>query len=475
MGLKMMRLKTLRSKVSRALLMGRWRLQSEKCGAFRSPANTESGSVILMVALTTTITLGIVIAGLVIGRLSFNRRELQNAADALALAGAFNLQQNGLPFQASTPLPYLPDNTRLPGAPFFTVIHRPTENRAIVQVDINGIFDSEQTWFQRTFNVQVRSFAQVNEMVFGESWPALTIVIDASESMQLPILASNGQSAFQVLRNVVLAYASNTLPVRNGVVVFNNNVVSQAPPPVGKNNNLSAISTALNSASPQGRTNAFAALQRGRQQLQNLPGGRNMIFISDGEPTVGGPCAVNEPCHFTVANQEASRVRNDAQAAIFSVEIRRTNFTTQAEQLLTGIAGLPNTAGGDSSMSYLVQGALGIVQFITGLTRSICAFGPLSPGPGAPPDTLRPRSTNGNLSGPPRRVFAFIREPTGTEWSIPIVTNRDTIPSTQQGFEYFTDASGAYVILSLGTCNHLGENPDRRLVVRWDDAQLVGL
>ena len=108
-----------------------------------------------------------------------------------------------------------------------------------------------------------------------------------------------------------------------------------------------------------------------------------------------------------------------------------------------------------------------------GLTRSICMFGPLDPRPNAGPDQYRIRPGNPDLNGARRRIFAFLREPAPSdiEHPIPVVPNRDFVP-TQQGFEYMTIGQDAFVILTLASCNYLGADAGRRLVVRWDDPQL---
>ncbi len=199
-----------------------------------------------------------------------------------------------------------------------------------------------------------------------------------------------------------------------------------------------------------------------------------MVFISDGEPTLGGACPAQGTCHFEAGVQAASQLRNLAAdgVALFTVEIRRSNYWSAATDFLQRIAGEPLSEGNNPAMAFQAQSQLGIAQFITGLTRSICAFGPLTPRPGSGPDALRPRASNPDPMGNPRRIFAFLREANGVETAIPAVQNRDLVPA-QQGFEYMSDASGAFVILTLASCNALGADATRRLVVRWDDAQLV--
>jgi hypothetical protein len=138
------------------------------------------------------------------------------------------------------------------------------------------------------------------------------------------------------------------------------------------------------------------------------------------------------------------------------------------------ISGGPHTAGNDPAMAFTAQNQIGITSFITGLTRSICAFGPLSPAPlTAGADGPRLRAPIPDPSQDPRRIFVLRREPGGAEHAIDMKPNRDLVPADEHGFEYMTVDDKSYVILTLASCNWLGSHADNRIVVRWDDPQLV--
>lgn len=445
-------------------------------------------------ALIFTIVVGMVLAGLVIGRTSIVRRELQSAADAAALAGAYSIEQNGKPMNApiwGPAQPIISKNTNLTmAAPAFRHQHRSNpplspiyENRVVVTVDLTGSFDTAQTWFQRMFTIRARAHAQVNEQVFSQDWPALTIILDASQSMSYPILAGTGRPAFDVMSDVLTSYAANTLPVRNGLVIFSTTVMRTVAPPTSNANNLTAISNAFLGIGPNGQTNTEGALRAARDQQEVVNTGRNVLLITDGEPTRSIPpeCGpANDPCHFQAAEDESVILRNDADSALFTTEIRRTNYTTQTTTFLQNISGPKDSPGGDTAYVVpSVAGPLGIRNFLLTLTASVCAFGPLDPDAGAPPDGFRPRATTPDLlvwtpSGDlaRQRVFAYIREGGGHEQAIQPVPDRDA--ATGEGFQLVVvPGRGHFIVLTLASCNVLGGHWARTLVVRWDDPQLV--
>jgi hypothetical protein len=413
---------------------------------------------------------------MLLGRLLLERYVLQQKADALALLGAYHLEQNGLPFNppavASMETHPFPDEV----AAHFRIEHQLLPHRALVHVVLHAGWpllseDFSSDGFLRLRGYRAHSSAQINEMTFNELWPAVLLLVDASNSMDLPLEGSYGRSAFEVLRQVMGVYGAHTLPARTGLILFNDRVVREVLPPSGPLNNEVAIDQAMAGIKPGGLTNVKEALARARLILENLPGGHNLILISDGEPTAGGACGRN-PCHFAAAQLAAAQLRVEARTAIFTVEIRRKYYTKATSQFLQSIAGGPLSAGRDATMHYRVEGQDGINHFIRGLTRGVCAFGPLSPASGAPAQAGRSRSTRDDLQGPPRRVFAFIREADGQERALPFVDNHP-LEKAGPGFEYSKSPSGDYLILTLRSCNDLGADPRRRLLVRWDDAQLV--
>ncbi len=453
--------------------------------------------------LWLTVLLGFAIAALVLGRKSFERRELQSAADAFALAAAYAVEQRGLQGLSlavgdrNWALALAARNSRMnltPASAEVVIERHPTEHRVVVKVRLATKFDSGQKWFPNPMiEVWATSQAQVNEQEYGELWPAIDFLLDGSESMGWPIPGSNEtKPASQVLVELIKEYASYTLPVRNGVVVFENDIApgSVAPPQQKVVDHGKAISDGVAKLNPAtGKmSNAFAALQRAGADLANSgPGGRNVVFISDGESTAGGlGCANRTQCNIDQARQESDKLRALVPdgVALFSVEIRRKNFTPEAEQFLRAIAGPPAAAGlaapdvDKAAFYHLAQSILGIQTFLNDLTRSICTFGPLDPAPGAPADAVRMRRGVLGLMGPPRRVHAHLRNVNGQETVIPSVPARDLVPE-QPGFEYLLQEKNgqrrAYVILTRTSCNQLGSHVANRLVVRWDEAQLSPL
>jgi len=442
----------------------------------------EGGGIVLLVAFLLPLLVGLALAVVVIGQHAYHARKLQNAADALALAAAYSLEERGLPYRAAQDaVPLATANSELAVQSTFPApVVQAARSLVEVPVELRASFDFgvATPLMNRVFPLRARARAQISTAVFGEIWPVVVAVLDASESMRYPILAANGHSAFQVMQAVLTTYAALTLPVRNGLVVFSDGVTHQAAPPASNTSNAAAVAAALSGAGPTGRTNAAAGLDAARAQVTGLRGGHNVILISDGEPTLGESCVPDTECCFQ-AGYDASdrlRARNQGAAALFTVEIRRTNYAPQASGFLIRVSGQPGTAGGDSTMRYLAQSAAGIDMFITGLTRAICAFGPIRPGAGAAADAWRPRPVAPDLMNPRQRIYTFIRETNGDDTAVPLLpdNDRDRHP-TDPGFEYWHDAARGedWIILTLATCQYLGLDGRRRVVVRWDDAQLI--
>jgi Flp pilus assembly protein TadG len=442
----------------------------------------EAGGIVLLVAFLLPVLVGLALAVVVIGQHAYHARKLQNAADALALAAAYSLEEHGLPYRGATDaLPLATANSELVVQSTFPApVVQAARTLVEVPVQLRASFDFgvATPLMDRVFPLRARARAQISTAVFGDVWPVVVMVLDASDSMKYPILAANGRSAFQVMQSVLTEYSALTLPVRNGLVVFNDAVTQNAAPPASNTSNAAAVGAALSGASPSGRTNATAALNAARTQVTGLTGGHNVILISDGEPTLGGACPPHAACHFDAGTAAADALRSRAQgaAAIFGVEIRRTNYATQASDFMIAVSGAPGTAGNDSTMRYLAQDTVGITMFISGLTRALCAFGPIRPGAGAAADAWRPRPVAPDLLNPRQRLYTFIRETNGNDTAVPLLADndRDRHP-TDPGFEYWRDAALGedWIILTLATCQYLGLDGGRRVVVRWDDAQLI--
>ena len=449
----------------------------------------EDGSIILAAALCMFLIMGMTLMAMIIGRQSYTRREMQTAVDGLALMGAHNLQQNGFPYSLSKATYYAKKAYKSGGknAQVLSALVIPQafeykgspRNYRMVHATLKGRMTTWQNWLPTKYlEMTVSSYAQVNEQWFGDKWPVIVFVLDASDSMTYPLLGSTAK-AWTVLKNLVLAYAKNTFPARNGLVTFNDKWVKSVFPSKTSANNLSAITFALNATGLIAGTNTADALKRARTLLNpfSTADGKNVIMITDGEPTRGSGCVKQSACCWNVARTQGTAVRKTTRAALFTVEIRRTNYTKQTTTFLQGISGQPGTNGNNKAMHYQVQSVLGVQAFLNALTRSICAWGPLHPRPGTGYDKVRrPRGSRKNPTksgGKPQRIFAFIRHPGGKEVRIPLVKNRNTAP-LKSGWEYYVDPKGdAHVILSIKSCNEMGKSPQRRLVVRWDDPVLV--
>ena len=447
----------------------------------------ERGGVALVVALSMFLIMGIALSSLVIGRLVFKRRELQSAADAMVLAAAHTVEQYGLPFSPVLANPYLKRNSDLTilASAYNPVSYRfaySPQYRRLVRLDLTARYDTWQKWLpQKLLTFKVSSWAQFNEQWFGDPWPILYFIFDASKSMESPIAGGSGDSAWKVLKDTFFAYASLTLPSRNGVIVYGKTILSDAPPPTVSSNNLVAIKTALNKVVKHDPdTNIADPLDRATQRLSKIAyTGKNVVFLTDGGANTASGCPNNRtPAALKCATNKAmiagTKVRMKAPANLYSIQYRNAMVgggKSDGEwKFLVKIAGRKGSTGNDKNMARLISSKLGIEQFLNLMVTSLCAWGPLK----LPSAAYSIRDPMSDPSKNPRRLFAFLWDPIAGEMALPMVTNIDTVPKSH-AFQHCSPPNcppGNWVILSRHSCQYIGANAKRRLIVRWDQPQL---
>jgi hypothetical protein len=304
------------------------------------------------------------------------------------------------------------------------------------------------------------------------------------------------------------------LPVRNGLVFFATDArLENVPVGSEQDRNTQQIVdafahvAAMKESDPTGNfsswvkhTNFGDALQSAANMF--LPGnitGRNVIFVTDGEPSAGPVVPADDRIrekNFGWAKDSATALRDTlgGNAALLPVEIQRSNYNPAATALLEDIAGPPGPLTRNPGMYTLATKMDDLRAVMNSLTQSLCAFGPLSPGPSAPPDAYRIRTLGlpgyADLAGDPQRVFVFIRFEDGSERRLALLASEkdrgdNMLKSLQnvnggQGvggfvYAYNGQTQGGFVILTLLACNILGDSPANRLVVRWDTPQLSPL
>jgi len=430
--------------------------------------------------------MGVALTSLIIGRQVFQRRELQTAGDAAALAAAHAIQQRGLPFNKGTVKHYITNNSNLIitgdvyDAKTWNQAHSPIYRR-VIKVDLTAKFLTLQKWLPKAFlNFSVRSHAQFNEQWFGEKWPIIYFIFDASHSMTHAIAGGSGKQAWDVLKETFLAYAKLTLPARNGVLVFAKAVESNAKPPTTSLSNLTAIKSAMNKVKIlQKGTNTNLAFDTARKWFMTVAdSGKNIIFLTDGTPKQASGCPNNgtpaaEKCAQTKAIQTSDKLRKQAGVTIFGTELRHKMSTKNGTErkFLIRTAGMQGSNGNNAKLYTLVSSKLGIEMWLTTVVRSICTWDKLKIRPGAPPDAYRLRRGISNPDGAIQRLFAFLWDPVGGETPLVKVTDTTKFPNAN-AFEVVKNAGDYHIALSRRACEYMGKNPSRRLIVRWDQPQL---
>ena len=437
-----------------------------------------------MVALSMFLIMGMAISAMVIGRLVYKRRELQTAADATVLAAAHTVQQHGMNFHPGTASTFLGRNSDLQITNYTINPHfdlSTKESRRLVRLDLTARMQTWQKWLpEKVLTFKVSSWAQFNEQKFGEPWPMLYFILDASKSMDRNISGGYGKPAWDVLKEAFKAYAMLTLPARNGVVVFSKVVESNAPPKTFSDRNVGPILSAINkvkSLNLQAGTNWGLAFDTVRTFYAKLVyRGKNVLMLSDGMPTYGPGCKndttqASAVCAQAVALSSGKALRTKGEGAnIITTELRteQTSGDPQWAKMMVQISGAAGSAGNDKSFNRTLVSKIGIENFLNLVGRSICTWGPLK----EPIYDHRLRAPMTNPSINPRRLFAYLWDPVGGEVAIPMVSNVENSPGSHS-FQYYKSGSHRYVIISRKSCTFLGANPKRRLIVRWDQPQLA--
>ena len=441
----------------------------------------ERGAALAVIAVWISVSVGFTVAISVLGRVMAERRALQSVADGMALTGAHLLQNVPGPLNAEAMMAIAQRNLSFPVTPLYNVSRDTTNHTVSIQVDLVGQIQAGGAWLPEPLvrswfpagipRITANARAQFNEVEVFEDWPAVVLVIDSSSSMSLQVAGDDTRSTFEVLKQLVVAYVGATLPVRNGLVIFNEGVRRTVEVSAEHANNVAAVQEAMDSVSPGGSTNTKEALNRARELLSGVQGGRNIILMTDGDPTDGGGILGSFicwpwdwDCHYRAARESGRNVRQMPPngAALFAVETAREGAPADASRLLQQIGGWAMSEGSDPSMYFRLTNYADIAGFIRALTRAICAFGPLTAGPN-PAD----------LEGPNPKVTVAIKDSTGAEILLPKIEDRNTVPDTTPGYQYVITAEGARVLLTLKSCGELGADPARRLMVRWNSPHIV--
>ncbi len=427
--------------------------------------------------------MGVLLAALVIGRLAYKRREAQTAADAAVLAAAHTVQQRGFPYSTNIATSYLKPNTDLTiiSAVFDARHYMPAQYRRVVGLELAARMPTLQKWLpDQWVTLTLKSQAQFNEQRFGDTWPLLYFVLDASKSMNQMITGGYGKTAWDVLAEAFIRYTKLGLPARNGVVLYDKAVLAKVPPPTTSKTNVAAINSAvkkLKSGALQSGTNTALALDTVAAYYKKVAyKGRNTVLMTDGMPTYAPGCSANDgKCALPKMIQSATKVRKTSRSHLFTNELRN-KFTAKdaswSKQVMR-MAGMQGTNGNDKKLYRLLASKIGIQQFLDLMARTICAWGPLEDkNAWSLAMAIRPFGNTKTLANHPRRIYAFLLSPGGLETPLALVSNVDNHKS-KYAFEYYTSTSPYKVIISLKACQEMGKDPGTRLVVRWDQPQLA--
>jgi Mg-chelatase subunit ChlD len=450
--------------------------------------SNETGAVALTVALALTLLVSLCFLLLHYGMLRTVRRELQNAADSIALAGAISVRDHGLAAGGQLDLGGLPGvvGSQVTRVPFQTTLEvRPYEpqGRVVVEARLTAEYQSPFNPFSSSpLLFTVSSFSEVHQTSFGDRWPVTVVLLDASGSMGEKLDEDPSVTLFQALASLVDAYATNPFPVRTGVLVFNSDIVARVEPPPSDQANAEAIRAALASVRPRGSTDLRKAFDTAAEMLAPFTDvkQRSAVLISDGKPTAGGRWhwpswddlwPFDSPKETAMEAVRRLHAVEPSGASVFTIETRpKISLPWWIPGPLHGLlGGEPGTSfmievsGGpyknnDPAFYAQVTGLTDVQGFLAAMSYHVCRFGPLEQMPGAggeQPDPISVHLRAGDSERPLLEVENSTSDPHTPSYAV-----REGIGST-------------WVVLSMGACYELGRDASARVVIRWGQPRLT--
>jgi hypothetical protein len=426
-------------------------------------ADKQEGAIaILAAAMITCILIPLTLLLFYAGRLHIAKGDLQNATDAVALAAAAKIREEGLTQDGRIHIdqeslvqivrehvPASAVNGQL------RVVSGSDSPSMVVRVNLRVTVPGSLGSPARTF--EAVSFAKVQQRVIARRWPAVVIAADVSPSMK-------GEN-FRLLREMLLRYAGLGLPVRNGLILYNGGIAARVNPPVAQMSNIENFRRAIVPSTVGTGSNPLLAITTAKSMFRPFTHPdtqRNFILISDGGVNRGSWKFWN--IGSNIRSQARSLRHQGSQGValhtIFPTEAGAVNgfinwlqkHGTGASNMVTEIAGGPKSNGGDSEFHTTVSNYGQIGAFLRKLTEWVCSYGPM--------DLERD-----DLLG------VYLRRPSGEEQRLQQV---NSYSSSQEGFRLRRTEVGDYIAVTRLTCYALGRNPENRLVLRWGPARLSG-
>jgi Flp pilus assembly protein TadG len=396
------------------------------------------------------------------GRLHIVKGKLQNATDAVALAAAAKIREQGLTQDGRVELDQATVSqvvrAHLPAKAVngqLRVVSSGDSPDVVVRVDLRVSVDVP---FGQGRTFEAVSHARVRQRLIARRWPAVVIAADVSPSMA-------GEN-FRLLREMLLRYAGLGLPVRNGLLLYNGGIKTRIDPPIPQMSNIEAFRSHIPASRPSGTgSNPLLAITTARSMLSPFTHPdtqRNFILISDGGVNRGSWQFWNIGSDIRTQARDLRYLPSQGVAvhSIFpnqaGVIDGATNWLqgqlTGAANMVREIAGGPESEGNDREFYTSVAGYGQIDAFLRKLTEWVCSYGPM--------DLERD-----DLLG------VYLRRSTGEEQRLNRVTSYS---SDQEGFRLRHTEVGDYIAVTRLTCYALGRNPENRLVLRWGPARLAG-
>lgn len=424
----------------------------------RARARQRGGAVtIIMVQLAMLFVIFLLVA-LYVGDWSRQRAYQQNQADAISLVAMQIARSDGIdavcghPAMNAVLLGNLPPGAEvdLEDCGAFVEVERDDGSTALeFQANTLGTLSTADAPYARPFlqledrAMRVAGEAGMAQESFDqaeENLAQFVLVLDFSGSMRINF---GRRPRYQVLQQVVTNLLNRNLPIEYGLVNYSGDVLDTVP--IGPNN-VAQIIDVTNRRGPDGMTNYQAAVDRATQLLRATGSERlNMLFISDGEPTVGGDAVA-----------AANRAR-DAGILIFTLMISDGN-----PDILIDMSGR-NEPPEDyaNERFFFTANNPGELEatFDAIIAEAACTVGPID-FELAPGDIVK------------EKVFAVLKDEDDRERAMRYAPNVNA-EGVADTFAFNFDITDRTVRISRAACREILDN-NNRVVVRHGDLNLIG-
>lgn len=494
----------------------------------------EDGVVAIAVAMLALVLLATAFGLVRIGRLRLERRQLQQAADSVALAAGLLLRDAGrgptgqleqLAALAAHLVHGITGRNDVQLSPLAIASQRDESGREAAELLTVQLSASAEPVVPGGAPVQLVGRATVRlgrELTPAgpEGWPAVVYVVEATNSLYQKIEGTE-RSFWEILYQAFQQSRFEQLPLALGMVAFAWSELQPSVEPRLQNHGalrakleeidriarirrepkptLEFITTYLKAS---GR-NTDLGLKRAAELLavpEHAKRSRSVVLVTTGPPLTDERGIIDKAVQIFRSSSDATADRARALrgaasspgAALYSVEMTTEKYATEVldawiwrgvkwlqgrevSNFLLDVAGAAGSAGGDRAYYYVLNLVDTVDRLAERLRTGACTFRL-----GADRDATALAQGPGALSAAARvgqlGVFVVGDEGGAAEQRLERVseaTISTLADANRQGYALQNVSGWPELRLALGTCLELGRDPHKRLLVRWGEPVLA--